>query len=256
MSKLIKFMKSKLRRILLQSLGSLNSRALGEFAYQLISDKVKTLSAEEALRLLLIMDTRFYHLEKKIAVVYGGGIHPKHRHMRYHDFFVERIPSGSKVLDVGCGNGAVDYDVAQKSGANILGIDLRAENIQQAREQFSHPNIRYVVGDALTDLPNEPFDYVILSNVLEHIKERVAFLNALNKNASLRAILIRVPLFERDWRVPLKQELNLEWRLDTDHKTEYTLESFREEILQAGLKIEYQEVRWGEIWAEVAPNAN
>ena len=67
-----------------------------------------------------------------------------------------------------------------------------------------------------------------------------------------KRFLIRVPLFERDWRVPLKKELGVEWRLDLDHKTEYTLESFAEEMRQANLKITYQEVRWSEIWAEVS----
>ena len=64
--------------------------------------------------------------------------------------------------------------------------------------------------------------------------------------------LIRVPVFERDWRVPLKRELGVEWRLDPTHETEYTLESFEKEMAAAGLRITYQEVRWGEIWAEVA----
>jgi len=62
--------------------------------------------------------------------------------------------------------------------------------------------------------------------------------------------LLRVPLFERDWRVPLKKELGVEWRLDSTHENEYTLESFQEEIQEAGLKIQYLEVRWGEIWCE------
>jgi hypothetical protein len=59
-----------------------------------------------------------------------------------------------------------------------------------------------------------------------------------------------VPLFERDWRVPLKQELGIDYRLDPTHCTEYTLESFASEMKDAGLKVTYQEVRWGEIWAE------
>jgi len=58
-------------------------------------------------------------------------------------------------------------------------------------------------------------------------------------------------LFERDWRVPLKKELGVEWRLDTTHETEYTLESFKEEIANAGLSITHLEVQWGEIWAQV-----
>ena len=66
-------------------------------------------------------------------------------------------------------------------------------------------------------------------------------------------ILIRVPLFERDWRVPLKQELGVEWRLDPTHEIEYTIESFAEEIAEAGLTVSLQEIRWGEIWAEVSP---
>ncbi len=36
--------------------------------------------------------------QKKAAVAYGGGIHPKHRHMRYHDFFVNRILLNSVVI--------------------------------------------------------------------------------------------------------------------------------------------------------------
>ena len=65
--------------------------------------------------------------------------------------------------------------------------------------------------------------------------------------------MLRVPLFEREWRVPLKKELGLEWRLDSTHETEYTLESFEEEMSRAGLRIAHLEVRWGEIWAETHP---
>ncbi|MGD8458527.1 MAG: class I SAM-dependent methyltransferase [Anaerolineales bacterium] len=253
MDKLIQFLKSIIWKMLIHILNSMNSNSLGDFAYQLVSEKTKIVPAKEALQLLFTMDNHLYFLEKRIAVLYGNGIHPKHRHIRYHDFFVERISNGSKVLDVGCGNGAVAFDVAQKTNSHVLGIDLDGEFIQSARQQFSHPNIQYIVGDARIDLPNEMFDYVILSNVLEHIEERVEFLINLQKRISPASIFIRVPLFERDWRVPLKQELGLEWRLDKDHKTEYTLDSFEMELNAAKLKTHHQETRWGEIWAEVKP---
>lgn len=45
----------------------------------------------------------------------------------------------------------------------------------------------------------------------------------------------------------------MEWRLDTTHEIEYTLESFTHEVRNSGLKAVYQEVRWGEIWAEIIP---
>lgn len=52
----------------------------------------------------------------------------------------------------------------------------------------------------------------------------------------------------------LKRELGVEWRLDPTHETEYTLESFAEELAAASLRITHQEVRWGEIWAEAIPD--
>ena len=59
---------------------------------------------------------------------------------------------------------------------------------------------------------------------------------------------------KRSGRVPLKRELDVEWRLDPTHETEYTVESFAEEMAEAGLAVTHQDVRWGEIWAEVVPN--
>ena len=35
------------------------------------------------------------------------------------------------------------------------------------------------------------------------------------------------------------------------HETEYTLETFAEEMKEAGLSIQHLEVRWGEIWSVV-----
>lgn len=251
---MIHFAKSLIRRILILLLSWLPERQLRDVVYQVISNKVKKIPAEDALRMLLELDTRFYYLEKKQAVEYGNGIHPKHRLMRYHDFFTKRIKPGEKVLDVGCGNGSVDYDIADKAGANVVGIDINPENIAQARRDFAQSNVKFLVRDALVELPDTEFEVVILSNFLEHLSDRPGFLRKLQQAVKPRRILIRVPIFERDWRVPLRKELELEWRLDIDHKIEYSLESFAEEIMESGLQIIHQEVRWGEIWAEATPS--
>jgi cyclopropane fatty-acyl-phospholipid synthase-like methyltransferase len=206
-----------------------------------------------SLRFLFEIDRRLYKLQGQTSIKYDGGIHTKHRHMRYHDFFVGRIRAGERVLDIGCGHGAVAYDIAEKSGAYVTGIDLSAENVQQAQSRHSHPRVRYILGDVLRDLPSEQFDVVIMSNVLEHLENRVEFLRDVQANLTPRRWLTRVPLFERDWRVPLKQELGLDYRLDPTHHIEYTQEGFVDEMQQAGLEIVHQEVRWGEIWAELKP---
>ena len=209
------------------------------------------LPAQEALRFLFGLDQRLYAEQGKHAVRYGGGVHTKHRHMNYHRFFSDRISETDHVLDIGCGIGAVAHHVATVTGARVVGVDYNERNLEQARRQFSHPRIEYRCGDALKTLPDETFDVVVLSNVLEHLPERPAFLRRVVDATGARRLLIRVPLFERDWRVPLKRELGLDWRLDDDHETEYTLESFQEEMREAELEIRHLEVRWGEIWAEV-----
>jgi ubiquinone/menaquinone biosynthesis C-methylase UbiE len=200
------------------------------------------------------LDSRLYPLQGEAAVLFGDGIHTKHRHMDYHRFFTERIGEGERVVDIGCGVGAVAFDVASKCGALVTGIDLAEENIAIARERHSHPNLTCIHGDALTDLPSGPFDVVIMSNVLEHIEDRPGFLRETQRRLSPRRWLIRVPHFERDWRVPLKRELGVEWRLDPTHFTEHTVESFREETTAAGLRIVHLETRWGEIWSELVPD--
>jgi SAM-dependent methyltransferase len=111
--------------------------------------------------------------------------------------------------------------------------------------------VEYLLGDALISLPPEGFDVVIISNVLEHLPERPEFLRKLMAAARPSRLLISVPPFERDWQVPRRRELGLEWRSDKTHETEYTLETFTQEMTDSNLVISHVEIRWGEIWAEV-----
>lgn len=218
---------------------------------KLIQKGIARLSPAEALRFLFRLDAALYSLQGPLAVAYGGGVHTKHRHTSYHDFFVERIKKGERVLDIGCGLGAVANDLAERSGAIVDGIDLSEVNIAEAKRRFVHANLRFFVQDALTLEPKEKYDVVLLSNVLEHLNGRPEFLKRIQKLSGAKRLFVRVPLFERDWRVPLKKELGVEWRLDPDHKTEYTLESFSDDIHEAGLSVKHLEVRWGEIWSEL-----
>lgn len=236
-------------------LSQLPPEILEKLLVRTVGCRVRTLPPVDGLRFLFRLDEGLYHYQKKQAGAYGGGIHPKHRLTRYHDFFADRVRACERVLDIGCGIGAVAYDVAEKVGAYVVGIDLNPANIAQARQRYAHPGVEYRVGDALQELPDDPFDVVILSNVLEHLPERPAFLRRVQEVARPSRFLIRVPLFERDWRVPLKRELGVEWRLDPTHETEYTLETFAAEIAEAGLIVTHQEVHWGEIWAEVQHGA-
>lgn len=221
----------------------------------MVKHRAGRLPPDDALRFVLGLEADFYPLEGRLSVAYDKGLHTKHRHMRYHDFFVERIAAGDRVLDIGCGPGKLAYEIGSRADAKVLAVDIMAHHIERARRDFQHPNISYEVADATVDLPGGPFDVAVLSNVLEHLHERPAFLEKVLAAARPKRVLIRVPLFERDWRVPLKKELGLEWRLDKDHKTEYTLDQVADELDEAGLTITHQEVHWGEVWLEAQPSA-
>ncbi len=241
---------TSIKQILMRGTACLSTPRLESLIHQLVARRVASLRPDEALRFLFRLDVMLYPFQGQKAIEYDGGIHTKHRHMRYHDFFVGRIRDGEKVLDLGCGVGAVAHDVAEKTGNYVVGIDLDPNNIAEARRQYGHPKVEYRVGDVRAGFGDESFDVVVLSNVLEHLSDRPAFLRRVQEAARPSRFLIRVPLFERDWRVPLKKELGVEWRLDPTHETEHTLESFNDEISAAGLVVSYKEVRWGEIWAE------
>lgn len=210
------------------------------------------LSPTDSLRILFEIENRIYQLQGQESIRYGNGIHTKHKHLKYHDFFIENIPPYSKVLDIGCGNGALTFDISKKvNNVTIYGIDCIKNNIEYAEKHFKADNITYVCGDALKDLPNMTFNVIIMSNVLEHIEHRVEFLKKLKRVYNPQKILLRVPIFERDWRVPLKEELGIDYRLDQTHFIEYRQDEFWKEIKEAGLEVDHFVVQWGEIWAEV-----
>lgn len=231
--------------------GTLSAKAQGKVTgaiMRLVHWRLRRATPAEALRFLFDLESRLYPLEGGYSVAYDGGVHTKHRHTRYHDFFVRQLRAGERVLDISCGNGFLAYDMAAKGGAMVTGIDLNPDNIVVARARHTHPNVRFACGDALEALPEERFDTVVLSNVLEHLPGRAAFLRRIREQLRPGRFLLRVPLFERDWRVPLKKELGVEWRLDPTHETEYTREQFLCELARAGLFVEHEETRWSEIW--------
>jgi len=210
----------------------------------------------EGLRLVLSIEKGIYGVTAEEAVRYGKGTHTKHRHMGYHDFFCNRLGEGESVLDIGCGTGELSFDMAAKANANVTGIELIEKNYRKAKTQFKHNALRFIHGDAMTELPNISFNTIVMSNVLEHIENRVDFIVDVQKNIQPERWLFRVPMYERDWRVPLMDEIGLDSRLDSTHYIEYTQEKFIREIQTAGLEIVHIEIRWCEIWCEARPQGN
>lgn len=210
-----------------------------------------SVAPEKALRIICASQDVLHAALSQAAIKYEPtGLHPKHRIMHYHDFFVKRVVPGDKVLDVGCGVGAVAYSVAEYGRGKVTAIDISKKNIELASKMHSHSEVQYICGDALEYIPKKDFDVVIMSNVLEHIEDRVGFLRSLVHSLPNARYLIRVPRKDRHWSVYFREELGLKWMLDETHYTEYTYESFTKELEEADLEIVHAEFQWEEIWAE------
>lgn len=227
-------------------------RALRKYIVKIMLSAEVSAPPRDAIRWLLgIFDqvTRAIDLQ---SVRWGNGVHIKHELMDgIHSFFYDRIPKDSRVLDLGCGYGAVAHSIADHTNAVVLGIDFDAGQIAFAKQRFPHPNIRYVVGNVFTDIPEaESFDVIVLSSVLEHLENREKFLMELSQRFHPKKFLIRVPTFERHFFAALKRELGLFPYTDDTHVLEYSPRIFMDEMTNAGLGVRYFEIRWGDIWAE------
>lgn len=199
-----------------------------------------------ALRLLVGLHNQSYHAISFFASQKGR--HPKHDILQYHRFFLENVKPEDKVLDIGSGTGEIAFKISQKA-QTVLGIDINSENIKKSQSAYKKNNLKFIQGDATKYSTEEQFDVIILSNVLEHIENRVGLL----KQFALLApkILIRVPLITRDWLTVFKKNEGFEYRLDRTHHTEYTEAGFRKEISAAGLKISELHTRFGELYAVI-----
>ena len=81
--------------------------------------------------------------------------------------YLQALPTGSRLLDLGCGNGAMLGSFSGK-GWQLVGVDISNSGIAQARKGW--PGIQFEVGDATGDLSAlGQFDAVISTEVIEHI---------------------------------------------------------------------------------------
>lgn len=205
-------------------------------------------------RLFAVQDA-LEHVVNERAMVHGKGEHPKHKLTRYHDFFVAHIADDERVLDVGCGYGAVARSIARAHPkAQVTGVDYDKAKLAQARASDNPANLAFVEADATKSVPPGPWDVVVLSNVLEHIVDRPGFLTALIANTGAQRFLIRVPLFERDWKLPMRRAVGANYYSDPDHKIEPSEQEFRAETTRAGLNVVELSTPWGEIWAVLRPS--
>jgi trans-aconitate methyltransferase len=83
---------------------------------------------------------------------------------------VERLAPqpGERILDVGCGTGALTAQIAAK-GCDVVGIDRSPAMIEQARQKY--PDLHFEVKDARDFAFDLPFDAVFSNAALHWVRE-------------------------------------------------------------------------------------
>jgi len=216
---------------------------------------INSFVARIIIRYLLRGHSFCYKWSGLMACELNDGIHPKHEIIKYKEWFLSNILPSWTVLDIGCGNGLMPY-VFSKKIAYVYGIEMNKERVEHAELKYSSNNISYFCADATQfDYSKcRPINCITLSNVLEHIKDRVVFLKALVQKVNWaethnKKFLIRVPMIDREWIVLYKKKMGIEYRLDPTHHIEYTYEEFEKELTLAGLVIKSFRICYGEIYA-------
>jgi methionine biosynthesis protein MetW len=109
------------------------------------------------------------------------------------------IPAGSKVLDLGCGDGALLEWLKANKQVEARGVELRGELVQKAIAR----GVTVYQGDleaSLKDYPDGAFDYVILSQTLQETRHPLQVLDEMLRIG--RHAVVAFPNFGH-WRVRL-----------------------------------------------------
>lgn len=209
---------------------------------------------EDALRRLFAIEDSLSLVINERSLALGKGEHPKHKLTKYHDLFISNLADCKRIVDLGCGYGAVARSVALAyPNSTIVGIDNDLNRLSQASQSSNPNNVSFELLDIYNLEDYAAFDGAILSNVLEHVENRIEFLKAIRLKTSIKKLLVRVPNFERHWSIPLRRDLGINYFQDPDHKIEHTVTELKREVQQAGFAISDIFTVWGEIWAVCTP---
>ncbi|MEO5772995.1 MAG: bifunctional 2-polyprenyl-6-hydroxyphenol methylase/3-demethylubiquinol 3-O-methyltransferase UbiG [Sphingomicrobium sp.] len=96
---------------------------------------------------------------------------------------------GKSALDVGCGAGLLTEPLA-RMGAKVTGVDAAPELIEVAREHAAAQGLEIDYRDAAVEDVEGQFDLVTSLEVVEHVADPAAFVNALARRLAPGGLLI------------------------------------------------------------------
>ncbi len=152
------------------------------------------------------------------------------------------IEPGSKVLDLGCGEGDLLYFLKGNKGVDGTGIEQVESKVVHCIEKGLSV-LQGDINEEVMDYPNNTFDYVILSQTLQQVYEPAGLIQSLLRIG--RRGIVSFPNFSH-WRVrlqllttgyaPITKQLPYQW-YDTPNIRVITLRDFRKFSRDVGFRI-------------------
>lgn len=155
------------------------------------------------------------------------------------------VQPGARVLDIGCGDGALLSALEEERGCDARGLEIDATNVADCVAR----GLSVIQGDADTDLgyyPDKSFDYAILSQTLQTTRRPDLALAELLRIAN--HAFVSFPNFAH-WRVraslvfggrmPVTKLLPERW-YDTPNIHHLSIDDFRALVKEQGWSIEGQ----------------
>jgi methionine biosynthesis protein MetW len=159
------------------------------------------------------------------------------------EVIASHVAKGSRVLDVGCGDGSLMAELEARQGADARGMEIDPEMVERCVAR----GLSVVQGDAdrdLADYPDKAFDYAILSQTLQTAERPDRMLEELLRIG--RRAFVSFPNFahwrmRRDLllkgRMPVTRHLPVSWYA-TQNIHHLTIADFRELLERMGVRVE------------------
>ena len=155
----------------------------------------------------------------------------------------DNVVPGARVLDVGCGDGALMAALRDQRQVSARGIEIESRDVATAVSR----GLSVIQGDADTDLadyPDDAFDYAILSQTLQTTRAPDVVLEHLIRIG--RRAFVSFPNFAH-WRVrlsllwggrmPVTRTLPVAWYA-TPNIHHVTVDDFRAFVAERGITVE------------------
>ena len=158
------------------------------------------------------------------------------------ELLMEHIDHGSRVIDLGCGDGRLLARLRQEHGCDVVGVELDEDQFCRALGR-GLGIIRADLDKGLAEIPDDCFDVAVLSQTLQQVRHPRELLQEMMR-VSQRALVV-VPNFGF-WRVrwevairgraPVTENLPYEW-FDTPNLHVMSLPDFRALVERINFRI-------------------